>query len=336
MEFAVLTKSQLQDALTARWGAIAADETLADLIRCEVTARGTCTRWAALRRIEQAASPHVDEELKQRLGELCAALEAEGDVTASSGGLLHTSPLRAVDIQPGELRLITSLPTHRLSVLPGRIEASGVRRMLGFETDRADEVTKSITAQGGIVVSAEAWAGLDLTPCADARWLESLEARLTWKPEAAGSLERDGALDWRGLVIEEARPRWKREGEGGRLWRARTPLGRWVWAWSAESQTPSTGAFVSLNVDDASRTVFALARASDRPVSGVLEEDAHATLLTLREWLPRAEYRYLATYASTVRVAGGQRWSIPASCIDQVFGTLRHRLGLEFTREAPA
>lgn len=336
MKLTVVPQEQVAARSVAQWGDFGQDETLSDLIRAEVTARGSCPRWTALRRLEQALKDDDTDQSRARLRELCDGLEYEGDLTASSGGVLNVSPVRAIELQPGVHRMVCSLPSRRLRArLPGELHIDGLRRLHRFDPNTEPEVAAALQVLGGVVVSPQAWAGLDLTPVADRAWLDNLDQRLEWRPEAAGSLERDGALDWQALALTVDGPRWRRDlDEPTRLWRARTSYGRWIWAWVTADGTPSTKAFVTLFADDANRTLFAVAREAGKPVSVLVGRDDAFAHLRLREWLPRAEYRYLSSLASPSRIENQQQWSIPSSRADDVFDMLRCRLGLDLKEES--
>jgi hypothetical protein len=337
MKLIVATPDQIAERTVSRWGDLQRDETLFDLIRAEVTARSSCARWTVLQRLEHAVGGEA-EHCRARLRELCDVLEYEGDVSASSGGVLHISPLRAIRLDSSSHRLICSLPCHRLRpLLPGDLVVEGVRRIHRFAPSAVAEAESAVQSVGGVVLSPEAWAGLDLAPIAGPVWLSGLDQRLQWEPESGGSLERDGALDWQCLVLSDDGPRWRRRAdEPSRLWRARTSFARWVWAWTEPGQTPPSAAFVSLMADEASRTLFAVAREVERPVPASVVRDDASAHLRLREWLPRAEYRYLASLAAPVRAEKHQQWSIPLSRADDVLDTLCRRLGLDLKEEAPA
>jgi hypothetical protein len=333
MKLTIHSREELAALAEARWGHLDGDEALAELLRAELTARSSYPRWGVLRRVATAASAFTSDDLESRLRAVCTALEAEGDFSRSNG-LLHVAPVRGVELQPGMLRIIASLPTHRLGPrLPGELMALGVRRTLRFEPDLRDTVVAAVGALGGVVISPQAWAGLESSPVADAQWLASLEDRLEWQPQSAG--RRDGPRDWFALVLHEAGPRWTRAREPGvRLWRARNQLGYWEWAWSREGHSPASDSFVGLSVDDARRTVFAMARQAQRPIVAKLVRAGELAHMRLREWLPWSEYRYLAMLASWSRIDGVHTWSIPAARVDEVLDTLAHRLGL-VVREDP-
>jgi len=330
MRLAIISEDQLADQIADWWGDPSADEALLDLIRSEVSSRRSTPRWATLRRLERILGEGRGD-LRSRLLELCETLEFQGDIICSTGGILHSAPVRGVRLQKGVHRIVCSLPTKRLvSVLPGKLEIDGVWRLHRFDPVEELLAEESVQALGGAVVSAEAWAGLSLAPVADQKWLETLGQRLDWQSESVGSLERDGPLDWQALVFFSGRTGWSRKaGSHAQLWRARSLVGRWIWAWTFAGQSPATGAFVRLTGDEASRSVFAIGRINECPVSSTLARGDSNAYLNLYEWLPRAEYRYLTALGSVSRIDKYFRWSIPLPRIDDAVTTLRKRLGLE-------
>ena len=337
MKLTVVPQDQVAARISAQWGNLQHTETLMDLIRAEVTARGTCSRWGVLRRLEQVLDGDADKT-RAHLRELCEGLEYEGDLTASTGGVLHVSPVRAIRLDEGVHRIVSSLPSHRIrNNLPGELVVDGLRRVHRFAPNKQPEALHAVQALGGAVVSPQAWAGLGLAPIADRAWLDSLDQRLEWRREAPGSLERDGPLDWQSLTLTPDGPRWRRGPESpSRLWRARTSYGRWIWAWGPEGGSPSSEAFVSLFADDANRTLFALARTAEQCVPAPLSRDGAFACLRLREWLPRPEFRYLSCIAVASRIESQQQWSIPVSRVDDVLETLNRQLGLDIREDDPS
>jgi hypothetical protein len=328
MDLRLRPADYVDQAAQRTWGDTSRPEVVADLVRAEVTARGSCTRWATVQRIARAAS--VEPAI---VDEICRQLEAEGDFSTASGGVLHVSPVRLVSSGNTEYRVVCSLPTARLSAkLPGAIDAQGVRRFLRLSED-APALKKAVSKIAGIVLTPEQWAGLDLAPRADDAWLRAVDERLRWLPEGAGSLERDGALDWRGLTLTDDGPRYRRDAAAAQLWRSRSAFGRWLFVWGAAGVSPAEGDFVSLTSDDANRTMFAVARAAGSPIRATLTRAEAEAVLVLDAWLPRAEYRYLAMIGAPSGENHKNTWSIPTARVDDVVATLKNRLGLDITEE---
>ena len=307
-----------------------------DMLRAEVTARRSCPRHVVVRRVAQALQARGTQEAGERVDALCVALEREGEFTTTVGNVLHTTPLRAVKVGVGTLRVIVSLPGSLLSRhLPGHLEVSGAHRVLRFEPQSLDAVQAAITDLGGVVLEPEAWARLDADPIADEELLRGFDQRLVWEPETACSLERDGPLQWSGLLVAADGPTWRRsEGTPTRLWRTRTGFGRWHHAWTQPAATPYTGNFALLTDDEASRAVFALARTMDLPIRAELVRDGESARLRLRQWLPRAEYRYLSTLGEALREGSVFQWVLPAPIVDATLEVLGTRLGLAIDETA--
>ena len=108
-------------------------------------------------------------------------------------GILYATPTRVVAIEKSA-RVFSSLPTRALVKALGReISAKGTSRRIAS----VDGLTEAVAKVSGVMVAPEAWAGLDCAPSADAAFLEKLDQRLEWQALGAGSLEKDGPLEWR-------------------------------------------------------------------------------------------------------------------------------------------
>jgi len=306
---------------------------VADLIRDEVTARGACPRAATIRRVCRFVSPAValDEAVVE---DVCDRLERDGDLVLAVGGVLYSTPLRAVDLGQGVLRFASSLSTRRLAAqVVGIWTVTGTSRTC--QVADADQARAAIVAAGGIVITPSAWACLDRTPRADQDWLAALDRRLTAEPETPASLERDESLVWAGCAVADGQIRWQAKGpeHATRLWRVRNRWGHWHYAWTQQG-TPSVAPFVSLRPDEGIRTVFALARALGEPLVASISRQVQEAVLSVSQWLPVAEYRFLAVSASrSVVDRNGSRWSLPNDRVAQVVEVLGDRLGLVFREE---
>jgi hypothetical protein len=82
------------------------------------------------------------------------------------------------------------------------------------------------------------------------------------------------------------------------------------------------------------RTVFALARVLGDPLVASISRKDQETVLSVSQWLPVAEYRFLAVSASqSVVDRNGSRWSLPIDRVVKVIEVLGDRLGLVFREE---
>jgi len=322
MTLSHVTREEAVMRLTkSRAGAPDSIEALCDLVRAEVHARKHAPRAATLSRIARLIAPAIELD-EQRLDEACDALEREGDVMLNPGGILYATPTRVVAIEKSA-RVFSSLPTRALAKALGRdISAKGASRTI----TSVDGLTEAVAKVSGVMVPPEAWAGLDRASNADAAFLEKLGQRLEWQALGAGSLEKDGALEWRAWQVTPEGARWRRSNEG-QLWWARTRFGGHHRAWTA-SASPATSPFVPLSPDDADRARFALSRKVKAASVLRVERSGKRVTLEVPGWLPRPEYRWLSLHAVPVAESKGMRWEISTDNEDQITKLLGERLGL--------
>jgi hypothetical protein len=329
MEISVLKHPQVRGLFEQALGApLSTTEAAADLLRQEVTARGRCAKHLLVARVCRLAAPAMLLE-PEDVADLCDDLEREGDVVVGEGGIVYPAPSRVISLGDGTHRFVCAIPSVRLRALfEGEWTHRGVRR----DCCLRGTAENAARALGGIVLTPEAWAGFDRVPPADGEWIEALDARLAHAPEPLGSLERDEALEWRGLALDPQGPRWMRT-ESARLWRARHRWAGWFHAWSAGA-SPSVGPFVKLRADDGARTTYAFGRSSEHPLQARLSTGAGEATLTLPAWLPLAEYRYLAAIAECAKRDGSSsEWNIPTSIVDEASSALSTRLGFVVIRD---
>lgn len=308
------------------------DEGIAELLRYEVSARGSSPRHTVLRRVERLAAPAAKIDL-ERLAEVCDVLVREGDLVTAPGGLLVASPVRFVERGPDVFRVFASMPSRWLKErVPSRWVQEGVRRTCLADVNRA-ALESAVSALEGIFLSASAWAGLDRAPLADSQWIESLDRRLEWNPSGPGSLERDGPIDWKRLSVGDGQISWSYpdKNNGERLWRARHAWQGWVSCWTS-GPPPSESSFVRLSPAEAARACFALARVAKHPLRMNLRRDGETSHLSIDHWLPIAEYRYLSLHATRATADKGlQTWTLPADQAGEVCRLLQERLGIEIS-----
>ncbi|MBC5785974.1 hypothetical protein H8N03_23755 [Ramlibacter sp. USB13] len=322
MTLSHVTREEALERLSqSRAGAPDSIEALCDVLRAEVHARKHAPRAATLSRVARLLAPAITVD-EQRLDEVCDALEREGDVMLNPGGILYATPTRVVPIAKSA-RVFSSLPTRALAKALGRdISAEGAART----TTSVDGLIEAVESVSGVMVPPEAWAGLDRSANADEAFLERLNQRLKWQALGAGSLEKDGALEWRAWTVTPEGARWRRSSEG-QLWWARTRFGGHHRAWTA-SASPATSPFVTLSPDDADRARFALSREVEAASVLRVARSGKRVTLEIPGWLPRPEYRWLSLHAACVADSKGMRWEISSDSEDQITKLLAERLGL--------
>ncbi len=322
MALTTITPEGAAERLAQRAGAATdSEETLSDLIRAEVHARKHAPRASTLARIAKLLAPAVTLD-EDRLEDVCGALERVGDVVLAPGGVLYATPTRVVVLET-HARVFGSLPTRALAGALGRdVSAVGATRTL----PNSDDLASLVAQIEGAVVTPEMWAGLDRAPNADAAFLAKLDHRLEWEASGAGSLEKDGALDWRAWEATGTAARWRRSHEG-RLWWARTQFGGHRRAWTAGA-SPATSAFVELSADDADRSRFAICRVAGGGSVLLVERSANESVIVLPSWLPRPEYRWLSLRAELLPETKGLRWKVTSEREAAITTLLAERLGL--------
>jgi hypothetical protein len=189
-----------------------------------------------------------------------------------------------------------------------------------------DDLAELVAELGGALVTPEAWAGLDRAAKADATFLAELAQRLEWEASSAGSLEKDGALEWRTWEPTGQPARWRRSDEG-RLWWARTRFGGHHRAWTAGAP-PSTSPFVELSADDADRARFALSREAGGGPTLVVRRTGERAIIEVPPWLPRPEFRWLSLHAERSSESKEPRWEVAADDEATITKVLTERLGL--------
>lgn len=326
MQITLLDESGARGALRqVLRGELAAREVAAELLRHEAAARRRGPRHLLIARVCRISAPAValDPDL---VDEVCDELERQGDIVLADGGHIYPAPVRIVALGDGVFRFVCTVPSSVLfAVVAGEWARRGVRR----DCRPSRSVELAAEALRGVVVTPEEWTGLDRVPSADDDWLRSLNARLAWAPEPAGSLERDESLNWTGLSVEADELRWRSSGPAC-LWKARHRWKRWVYAWSA-GESPRTQPFVTLYPDESSRTVYAVARAANKPFRGSIQKSDSEVTIGISGWLPQSEYRHLSTCADPVEASGkGSLWTTPVARAENVIHTLKSRLGVSF------
>ena len=335
-KLALLPDEKTRDVLLEALGADPSQITgIADLVRDHVSAHGTCPRAATIRRVCRFVAPalRLDES---SVAEVCDLLEREGDIVLGPGGSLFATPIRAVDLGGGRLRIASSFSTGRLATLvAGTWNVVGTSRTCLVE-DGA-RAGAAIVAAGGVVLTPAGWACLDRVPCADQNWLDGLGRRLKAQPEAPLSLERDELLTWEACVPTANGIRWKagEEDPSARLWRAKNRWGYWHYAWTTGG-LPKEVPFVCLRPDEGIRSAFAVARAQHVSLTGSIIKQAQDAVLSVPHWLPVAEYRYLSISSNPREEnAVTPEWRVSLGIFNEVIAILKERLGIVFNDATP-
>lgn len=306
----------------------------AETLRAESTAIGAVPRRVLLERATRTLEPlgSVDREA---LLELCRRLEWIGDITSASGGYVAPSPLRVVRMEDERYLLVGSARTAQVRRALGRIQiVESVPRKGTLLPGQAAVNSADVAPLGGVVITAERWAGLDrVLPLGEV--LADLDAQLD-APHR--HVTREIAVPWTRLemyVPDAAEPR------GHRRWRTcpaidRTALvrekqpGGWTaYAWARPGLRGATPQRIVLSSDQARRATFALDATANAPLT--LDAVGAGDRVELRAAMPfpRAEYRYLVAASESVSSDGFPiRYQIPRALYARVADVLRAQLGV--------
>jgi hypothetical protein len=328
MEIALLPNSHADSFLTELVdGDAGSPETIADLLRYEVSSRGHCPRHFATGRVRRLVAPALTLDPDQ-VDRICDDLERQGDVVSAAGAVLHPVPVRIITLGDGVCRFVCTVPSRLLmESAPGEWLRRGVRRDCRLK----QPIESAAAALGGIVLTPEVWAGLDRAPVAEATFIQWLDTRLEAAAEPAGSLEHNEPLQWTPCELLASGARWHHKAQDGgvaKLWRAHHRWRRWIYAWTS-GEAPSKQPFLTLHPDDGARAVYALAVANGTFLHASVERRPEGVVVSIPSWLPLAEYRFLSTCAELAAAnAPGSRWIVPLSRFESVRDTLASRLGL--------
>lgn len=325
-----------EDAVHKAWskrlgGDPRADEhALAELVRAEVTARGTVRRASLLAAVGMFLGD-TDGAHAERAADLLERLEQVGDVVYGRAGVVAAAPLRVVRRGGGRYLIIGAQPTRELerALAVGGV-AAGMPRTVALSAE-ATEAFERGAASIGAVLSADEWAGLERVPFGR-EWLEVLE------DGCDDPLEGAAPIDWSQRQAYLADPseavearRWVRDPDAKlvglvRAWREdRRPVYGWVRADRPESVR-------RLTRDEGLRTRFALDLTRNAGLTLHARHGGDGISLACGVWLPRAEYRYLACVAEAVeRTATGVSVRCAHDTWPDVARMLSHRLGLRAT-----
>ena len=305
----------------------ATTEGIAELLRCEISARGMTQRTAAIQSIRQSVAAVADLSV-EKIASVYSRLVSAGDLLALPGGKVAPAPLRCVRLAGTRAYVFAGSGTKSLAVHLGVQPAlDGLRRSLVW----SDAIAERIERVGGLVLDADQWAQFDRTAVADADFLQSLDDRLG-ASDAAVVQPPNNSLDWRGWLAVDDQMRWRTDGLAAKLWRAMNRWGRPTYAWTAGG-SPSGLPHLPIGRDDGLRAQFAEAIHQGAPAKAWAYRDAEMATLEIQWWLPTPEYRWLTLYAVHAQ-SGPGRWQWRASLddIDLVLQQLHVRLGVQITK----
>ena len=334
MNLRTLKEEQLQRVAATSWGEdLNTDGAIADALRAELWVRRTAMRRSLCRKVVELMAPVRNVELES-VRRVLDQLERDGDVTAGDSGLIASAPIRAIELGDDTYLLVGGPETARLKEMFGFDIGTqmGLRRATGC----GERFLGALCDVGGVVLTPHRWAGLDRTPPADEEWLAILEDELEYLGADADALPAECSDDWRCYIPRAAslhHRRWAKPSADGaaQLWRCRHERGYWVYLWT-RGTVPSQSSHLRMPGDAALRAMFALDRSAGHPIELEISEDEDYIVLNARGMLPRAEYRYLMTFAER-SAEDGFRYRVPSESWAQVSSMLTSRLGVVIAQE---
>lgn len=307
---------------------------VAELIRHLVSGHSPWRYQSLLAEVTRLISP-IREIDPEEIRYVVDALESDGDLVVN-GGAIHATPIRAIQLDDRSFRFMSSLPTKRLAtIFPGDWSCQESTR--SCQPGDPAQLGTMLRERGGVLLSAEGWAGLDYEPSADQDWLAGIEQRLAtdaFPPELQVFSHK---MSWQWLKYGATALTWEKglAPLNARLWRGINLRGYWVYALT-QGGSPLEAPWLKLARNDAHRAIFALARSKAIPIPVRLEGDGESMTLTLPPFLPYAEYRYLTALANGRQSSSsGVRWRLPGARLWATVRILEERLGVAFPKSSP-
>lgn len=305
-------------------------ERLYELIRAELWARGVTTRRLLCERVVSLTWPQttLNKEMVQNAIEEMAR---SGDVTVGSMGGVAAAPLRIVHNGAGRFRLFGTLPTRLMNNL---LLTGNARELL----DNTGEIAQELFSQyGGVLLTAEQWAGFDRVLAANEEWLDQLAGRIEIESSPPGRFDEEVNHSWMGFRLSTStgtkKNLWKKPAANNdevHLWRGWSIYGWPIYLWTAGG-SPSECPSLRLTSDEGNRTIFALARRAGYKMTLKAETMMAEIILRIELFLPSAEYRFLLAVGMVQgAVEGAKIFRIPLEVWPQVEKLLRERLGVTF------
>ena len=285
-------------------------ETVVEMLRSELVARGVSYRHALCKRVQESAAPLETLELDSILN-LLELLEINGDATRGPRGKVAAAPIRAVITGPGRYNVYGTIPKDiLLQKTPiDTLDSLMVSRIATVREENEEQFSAAVSEMGGMIITPEKWSGLEKRKPAGTSWIEYLNRRLEQSGKAHGFVRTEFPESWRTYRPESQSDnhfkRWKKEtGDGEEhLWKCRSVYGRWLYVWT-EGMSPSASSQIQLTPDDAIRTMYSLDHVAKLPLRFDYEEGDQYTELAVNALIPLAEYRYLTTIGQRLETSG--------------------------------
>jgi hypothetical protein len=295
---------------------------LIDMIRAEISAAQAIRRTVLVRRVLTRFG--LDQTEKDVVNDAVGALFSNRELLPIGQGLLSVTPLRAIDLSPSRVALISALPDEQLSKLFGHPVTGGLQRCL--ELDSAT-VKPELLAAGGKLLTVADYADLANAPVADQRWLKELTRRQ--QDVMSTGFRAEVAQDYRFYQNQK----WMPANDApnlATLWRGEDQNGNSVFVWSDKSDL-FQGQGLRISNSDTTRTRFALDNSKGQSHQLSFQVKDGTPHLTINTFLPINEFKALLCYSyANESIDGVTQYAIYSDCWDLFSSLLNKQLGIEF------
>jgi hypothetical protein len=291
-----------------------------EMVRAEISAARSLRRTVLIRRV--LTRLQLSENSRVIVNSIINALIKRKDILAIDQGLITITPIRAIELGPTRVAILSSLPTSRLeAILNQPIEGDEQRsikgRVTAFETVLKDA--------GGLLLSVGEYAGVNQSTVANKEWLDNIKRRkndVMSKPKVVEAAENYRWYQQKWLSFSEAP-------DEPCLWGGEDRNGYSVFIWSSKKDLID-GQGLYLSKLERTLTQYALDR-----VEGYRHHMNYCKLddgykLSIDKYLPINVFKALSCFSykqdSSEKVT---YYSIYEECIEQVIDMLNTQLSIK-------
>ena len=291
-----------------------------ETIRSEISAAKTIRRTVLVRKVCERLQFNKNKcEFIDRDIEL---LIKRKEVLVVGQGLITITPIRIIELCPTRLIVLSALPTFRLEALIGHTLIGNIQRCVQTDMSLLSDTIKKI---GGIFLSVDDYAAIELTPVANEQWLNELSRRQNDPLSNRYSVETLENCHW-------YQQSWKLfEDASGKptLWRTENSYGKAVFIWSDKSDLIN-GKGLFLTRSDAIRTQYAIDNMIGSIKKGTYQKVDDGYNLILDAYLPMNEFKLLTCFSYEIeKIDGLNVYHIYDDCMERLAELLKQQLGIE-------
>ena len=291
-----------------------------DMIRAEISGARSLRRTVLIRRV--CTRLQLSETNRELVSKIVNTLVTRKEILAIDQGLIAITPIRAIELSPTRVAVLSSLPSSRLeTLLDHSIEGKEQRSI----KDSGSSLKNLLEEAGGLLLSVDDYAGVNLSTVANQKWLNEINRRKTDVMSKLKVVESAENYRWykkKWLSITDAL-------DEPCLWRGEDSNGFSVFLWSSKKDLID-GQGLSLSGFEATLTQYALDR-----VAGHSHHMNYCKLndgykLSVNKNLPVNVYKALSCFSYRQDYSEKvTHYSIYEDCIEQVTDMLNTQLGIK-------